>query len=91
MSENENRETIDGVSVTEELIRAAVERAERGYDVEKLRGRGRPRIRPDSVSTVVPVRMDAELLAALNQKAEQDGMTRSEAIREAVRTWTHVA
>ena len=40
---------------------------------------------------VVPVRMDAALLAALNARAEQEHVSRSEAIREAVRAWTQVA
>jgi metal-responsive CopG/Arc/MetJ family transcriptional regulator len=35
--------------------------------------------------------MDDDLLEALNEKAKQNGISRSEAIREAVRTWTHVA
>ena len=86
-------ETIKGAPVTEELVAKAVERAERGYDVEKLRKRGRPKLNPDvdGESAVIPVRMDGELLEALNEKAEHDGITRSEAIREAVRAWTHVA
>jgi hypothetical protein len=37
----------------------------------------------------VPVRMDEDLLAALTERAERDGVTRSEAVREAVRAWTH--
>lgn len=42
-------------------------------------------------SPVVPVRMDVELLEALTKRAEHDGISRSEAIREAVRSWTHAA
>lgn len=86
-------ETIHGVPVTEELIEQAVERAEAGYDVETLKRRGRPKLDPSAkgASAVIPVRMDQELLNALTTKAEQDGLSRSEAIREAIRRWAHVA
>lgn len=52
-----------------------------------------PKLNPDTdgQSTVIPVRMDDELLEALREKARQGGISRSEAIREAVRAWTHVA
>jgi len=83
-------ETIDGKSVTEEQIREWADDAEEGFDVEELRRRGRPRL-GDGPSTVIPVRMDEELLDALNAKAEHDGVSRSEAIREAVRSWTRIA
>lgn len=36
-------------------------------------------------------RMDDELPEALKEKADHSGISRSEAIREAVRVWTHVA
>jgi len=83
-------ETIDGKPVTDEQIREWADDAEKGFDVEDLRRRGRPRL-GDSPSTVIPVRMDEDLLEALNEKAEHDGITRSEAIREAVRSWTRIA
>lgn len=83
-------ETIDGKPVTDDQIRAWANDAEEGFDVEELRGRGRPRL-GDGPSTVIPVRMDEGLLGALNEKAEHDGITRSEAIREAVRSWTRIA
>ncbi|WP_312979426.1 ribbon-helix-helix domain-containing protein [Corynebacterium sp.] len=42
--------------------------------------------------TVVPVRLDEATIAALTEKAKAEGIaTRSEAIRAAVRQWTHVA
>lgn len=86
-------ETIEGVPVTEQLIDEAVARAEKGYDVEALKRRGRPKLNPnvEGESAIIPVRMDEALLGALTAKAEQDGLTRSEAIREAIRRWAHVA
>lgn len=93
MAKSYEGETINGLPVTEELIEQAVKRAEAGYDVEKLQRRGRPKLNPSTrgESAVIPVRMDEELLGALTTKAERDGLSRSEAIREAVRRWIHVA
>jgi hypothetical protein len=84
-------ETVDGVPVTEDQIGAWQDQARSGLEVEQLRGRGRPRLGKAGESPVIPVRMDEELLAALTQRAEHDGVSRSEAIREAVRAWTHAA
>lgn len=83
-------ETIGGKPVTDLQIRLWADDAERGFDVEDLRRRGRPRL-GDGPSTVIPVRMDEDLLDALNEKAAVDGISRSEAIREAVRSWTRIA
>ena len=93
MVEVHDGETINGMPVTEQLIDEAIQRAEKGYDVETLKRRGRPKLNPglEGESAVIPVRMDEELLGALTAKAEHDGLTRSEAIREAVRRWSHVA
>lgn len=81
---------VNGVPVTDEMIQKWADEAEAGYDVEKLRKRGRPTV-GDGPGAVVPVRMDAALLEALNARAEQEHVSRSEAIREAVRAWTQVA
>ena len=83
-------ETIDGVPITDELVQGWADEAEVGYDVEKLRKRGRPTA-GDGPGVVVPVRMDAALLEALNARAEQEQVSRSEAIRAAVRAWIDVA
>ncbi|WP_314919026.1 ribbon-helix-helix domain-containing protein [Actinomyces oris] len=79
-------ETIDGVPVTDETIQKWADEAERGYDVEVLKKRGR---RPlgDGAARVVPVRMDDSLVAAVDQRAEEDGTSRSEIIRSAVRAF----
>lgn len=83
-------ETINGVPVTDEMIQDWADEAEAGYDVAKLRKRGRPTV-GDGPGAVVPVRMDAALLEALNARAEQNRVSRSEAIRAAVRAWIEVA
>ncbi|WP_249011173.1 ribbon-helix-helix domain-containing protein [Conexibacter sp. DBS9H8] len=84
-------ETVDGAPVSEEQIARWQQQAAAGLDVDGLRRRGRPRLGTSGESPVIPVRMDAELLEALNERASRDGVSRSEAIREAVRAWTHAA
>ena len=79
-------ETIDGVPVTDEMIQEWADEAERGYDVEVLKKRGRRPI-GDGAERVVPVRMDDSLVAAVDQRAEKDGTSRSEIIRSAVRAF----
>lgn len=77
-------ETISGVPVTDQQIAEWADEAERGYPVENLRKRGRKTV-GDGPGAVVPVRMDATLLAAVTELAEARKISRSEAIREAVR------
>ena len=79
-------ESINGVPVTDEMIQEWADEAERGYDVEVLKKRGRRPI-GDGAARVVPVRMDDSLVAADDQRAEEDGTSRSEVIRSAVRAF----
>ena len=79
-------ESINGVPVTDEMIQEWADEAERGYDVEVLKKRGRRPI-GDRAARVVPVRMDDSLVAAVDQRAEKDGTSRSEIIRSAVRAF----
>jgi len=79
-------ETINGVPVTDEMIQEWADEAERGYIVEVLKKRGRRPI-GDGAARVVPVRMDESLVAAVDQRAEKDGTSRSEIIRSAVRAF----
>ena len=79
-------ESIDGVPVTDKMIQEWSDEAERGYDVDVLKKRGRRPI-GDGAARVVPVRMDDSLVAAVDQRAEKDGTSRSEIIRSAVRAF----
>ena len=79
-------ETINGVPVTDEMIQEWADETERGYIVEVLKKRGRRPI-GDGAARVVPVRMDESLVAAVVQRAEKDGTSRSEIIRSAVRAF----
>ena len=62
------------------------------YDIETLksRRRGRPPI-GSGPAEVVPVRIDPELRAAIEARAQQDHTTTSEIIREALRRYLNVA
>lgn len=85
-----DKETINGTPITDEIIQAWSDEAEQGYPVEQLRKRGRHPI-GEGPAEVVPVRMDATLLQALASRAEHDHLSRSEAIRAAVRAWLDAA
>ncbi|XCB29725.1 CopG family transcriptional regulator [Arcanobacterium hippocoleae] len=76
-------ETINGAPVTEDQITAWADEAERGYDVEILRkrGRGRPG-RAAQPSRVVAVRFTDDELAYIDAKAARLDKTRSELLRE---------
>lgn len=76
---------INGVPVTEEKIALWVAEAEQGYDVDALkkRGRGRPG-RGAEPSQVVALRLTLEEIAAIDERAEREGKSRSEVIREAL-------
>ena len=79
-------ETIEGFPVTEKLIQQWADEAEKGYDVAQLRKRGRKPV-GDGPARVVPVRLDDTLLSAVDERAEQDHITRSELIRAALRAY----
>ena len=82
--------TIKGQPVSDEQLQAWSDEAEAGYPVELLRKRGRQPL-GDEPSTVVPVRLDADLLKALGARAEAEHGSRSEAIRAAIRAWLGAA
>ncbi len=67
-----------------------VETADYGIDVLKTRRRGRPAM-GSGPAEVVPVRIDPELKAAVEARAEADDTTTSEVIREAIRRFLEVA
>lgn len=79
-------ETINGIPVTDEMIQALADEAERGYDVEALRKRGR-KPKGDGPARVVPVRLDDTLLEALDAQAEREHASRSDVIRAAIRAY----
>lgn len=93
MSEPDAHKTKSGRILTDEEIEAlSTEVEEAEYDVEtlKTRRRGRPPI-GSGPADVVPVRIDPELRAAIEARAETDQTTTSEIIREALRRFLDVA
>lgn len=80
--------TKTGTPITDELIEELAEEAKAGYDVDEIiarRGkRGRPRLGAEP-STVESVRLDPELKERLLRRAEDEGVSASEIIREALR------
>ncbi len=92
MTEPKHR-TRSGRDLSEKEIAAiSTEVAETDYDVEvlKTRRRGRPAM-GSGAADVVPVRIDPELKAAIEARAEAEHTTTSEIIREAIRRFLEVA
>jgi len=78
-------EMINGKPVSDEQIEAWAAEAEAGFGAEALkkRGRGRPG-RGAEPSQVVALRLTLDEIAELDARAEREGKTRSEVIREAL-------
>lgn len=85
-----DQESINGRPVTDEQLTAWADEAEAGYPVVQLRRRGRQPV-GEGPSAIVPVRIDSSLLEALTERAEREHVTRSEAIRAAIRAWVGAA
>lgn len=93
MSDPKEHKTRTGRTLTDKDVDAiAREVEETDYDVEalKTRRRGRPTM-GSGPADVVPVRIDPELRAAIEARAEADHTTTSEIIREALRRFLDVA
>jgi len=93
MTDPKEHRTRTGRTLTDEDVDAiAREVEETDYDVEalKTRRRGRPTM-GSGPADVVPVRIDPELRAAIEARAEADHTTTSEIIREALRRFLDVA
>ena len=86
--------TKSGQEITDEFIDQLAAEAEAGYDPDTLitrRGkRGRPTLGA-SPASVESVRLDPELRRELLQRAQSEGTTTSELIREALRQYLHAA
>ena len=93
MSDTKTHRTASGRGLSDEdLERLAVEAEKTEYDVEdlKTRRRGRPPM-GSGPADVVPVRIDPELKAAIEARAQADHTSTSEIIREAIRRFLDVA
>lgn len=76
--------TINGQPVREEQIDAWVAEAEKGYDVETLRRRGR-KPRNEDAAKVISIRLSPSEISNLDKYAAANGWSRSQAIREVLK------
>ena len=86
--------TKSGSEITDEVVEKLAAEAETGYDVDTLISRRGKRGRPTlgaSPASVESVRLDPELRQELLKRAESEGTTTSELIREALRQYLHAA
>ncbi len=83
--------TSGGVVITDEVIERLAAEAEAGYDVEALRRRGGRKPMGSGPASVVPIRLDPELRAAVEARATSDGATTSDVVRRALRAYLDVA
>lgn len=88
MTEQVHGHTKSGKPVTDEMIEGLAAEAERGYDVDDIMRRrgGRP-LMGSAAAGVESVRLDPELREALRERAEQEGRTNSDVIRDALRRY----
>jgi uncharacterized protein (DUF4415 family) len=86
--------TKSGRPITDQDIESLAAEAEAGYDVETLivrrNKRGRPTI-GNAPASVESIRLDPELRRLLLDRAEAEGTTTSELIREALRRYLRAA
>jgi uncharacterized protein (DUF4415 family) len=86
--------TKSGRAITDDDVEKLAVEAEAGYDVETLVARRNKRGRPtlgNAPASVESVRLDPELRRQLLDRAEADGTTTSELIREALRRYLRAA
>jgi hypothetical protein len=90
MSDSEGRSygrTRSGLELTDAVLEQMAAEAEAGYDISTLRRRpGRPSM-GDGPAAVLPVRLDPELRAALDERAAAEETTVSAVVREALREY----
>jgi uncharacterized protein (DUF4415 family) len=89
-----HRHTKSGRPITDQDIENLAAEAEAGYDVGTLIARRNKRGRPtlgNAPASVESVRLDPELRRQLLDRAEAEGTTTSELIREALRRYLRAA
>jgi hypothetical protein len=88
MTNKDYGRTRSGKPITDELIEQLAAEAEAGFDVDEILRRrgGRPPM-GSAPAAVESVRLDPELSQALHERAEREGRTNSELIREALRRY----
>ena len=84
--------TRSGKPITDALVKDLADKAEAGFDVDEIARRrgGRPAM-GSAAASVESVRLDPELSEALRERAEREGRTNSELIRDALRRYLHAS
>ena len=92
MANKDYGRTRSGKPITDELIEQLADEAEAGFDVDEILRRrgGRPPM-GSAPAAVESVRLDPQLSQALRERAEREGRTNSELIREALRRYLHAS
>lgn len=83
----------NGTAVDDEMVEKLADEAEAGYDLEEIRRRragGRPAMGSGPAS-VESVRLDPELKKELLLRASRDGVSVSEVIRQALRSYVQAS
>lgn len=88
MTDKNQGSTRSGKPITDRLVEQLNQKAEEGFDVDEILRRrgGRPPM-GSAAATVESVRLDPELSAALRSRAQDEGRTNSDVIREALRNY----
>ena len=88
MAKKDYGRTRRGEPITDELVEQLAAKAEAGFDVDEiLRRRGGRRPMGSAAAAVESVRLDPELSQALRERAEREGRTNSDLIRDALRRY----
>jgi len=88
MADKDYGRTRSGKPITEGLIEELADKAEQGFDVDEIirRRGGRPPM-GTGAAAVESVRLDPELRNALHDRAEREGRSNSDVIRDALRRY----
>jgi hypothetical protein len=80
--------TRSGKPITDEMVKELAAKAKAGFDVDEIirRRGGRPAM-GSAAASVESVRLDPELSQALRRRAEHEGRTNSDVIRDALRRY----
>jgi len=88
VTDKNHGKTRSGEPITDQLVETLARKAEEGFDVDEILRRrgGRPPM-GSAAASVESVRLDPELLQALSRRADEEGRTNSELIRDALRRY----
>lgn len=89
---SESKKGRASVKVTDEVAERLADDAEAGYPPRQIHvrptGRGRPRLaKGEGPSPTVNARLDDDLADLLEQRADREGVHKSEIVREALRAY----